>query len=200
MDNRQLCADVLIVGGGVAGLSCGLFTSQAGLLTMIFDHGHSQMRQVKAVNNFPGLTGSISGSELLSTMKDQVFQAGAVFVSEFVERVEFERDKPAGEGLVTIVTTSGTFCGHQLVIASNLYTHLLEEIGFRLEVNQHVPSGKIRFVEGAKWDGSTSDPRVHIAGLLSNIPSQSVIVAGQGAMVGVRIASDQLGKAYMWHE
>jgi thioredoxin reductase (NADPH) len=43
--------DVLIVGGGLSGLSAAIFTSRAGLNTVVFDKGESTISRVAVVTH-----------------------------------------------------------------------------------------------------------------------------------------------------
>ena len=46
--------DVLIVGGGVAGLSAGIFTGRAGLDTLVVSEGESILERNAHLENYPG--------------------------------------------------------------------------------------------------------------------------------------------------
>ena len=93
-----------------------------------------------------------------------------------------------------------TYEADRVIVATNLQTELLEALGFEIGVNENIKSGKIKKVVGVNWDGVTSIPNLYIAGLLAGLPSQVMIAAGQGAVVGVRVAQDATGEKYMWHD
>lgn len=187
--------DVLVIGGGVSGLSCALYTSKAGLNTVVLEHGESQLKSVKMVHNIPGIQKGISGADWLESARTQVFSAGGAIHTGKVESVTVT-DRP-----YTAITTEGRLWSSQyLVIAVNLGYPLLESLGFEVAVNEHVPSKKIRKVSKVGYDGKSHLPGVFFAGLLTDLPSQTVIAAGQGAFVGVQIASDFLKRPFMWHD
>lgn len=70
--------DVIIIGGGPAGLAAGLYTSRANLDTLLIEKGTlgGQLSWVKRIDNYPGFPDGISGSELASLMESQVLKFG----------------------------------------------------------------------------------------------------------------------------
>jgi thioredoxin reductase (NADPH) len=187
--------DVLVVGAGVSGLSCALYTSQAGLDTVVLEHGDSQLKSVKMVHNIPGVEAGISGAQWLESARNQVIHAGGAIRRGNVEAIAFN-ERP----YVAVTTDGNRWSARYLVIAVNLGYPLLESLGFEVAVNEHVPSKKIRKVLEIGYDGKSHVPGVFFAGLLTDVPSQTVIAAGQGAFVGVQIASDFLERPFMWHD
>lgn len=185
--------DVIVVGGGVAGLAASLFTQKAGLRTLVFDTGVSQLKRVSTVWNYLGKTGN-SGEQLIGDYRNQVTNAGVELRDEEVLSV-----KPEEESFV-VQTAAETYHAQYVIIATNLNTQLLTDLGFELVVNEKVPSGKIKQVKGIGWEGETQIPNLYVAGMLAGVPSQAIIAAGQGAAVGVNIATKATGKTYMWHD
>ena len=57
--------DAVIVGGGMAGLSAGVFLGRAGVRTYLLDAGESSLRRVERVNNYIGFPDGIGGAELI---------------------------------------------------------------------------------------------------------------------------------------
>lgn len=184
--------DVAIIGGGIAGLSAALFTGHAGLNTVVFDNGSSQIKQVSCLNNNLGTPG-ISGEKLLEQYRDQL--------KEYAElkNVEVELLQKVGSDFI-IQANGETYEAKWVVVATNLQTKLLESLGFEIGINENIKSGKIKKVIGVNYEGVTPIPNLYIAGLLAGVPSQVMIVAGQGAAVGVRIAQEATETKYMWHD
>jgi thioredoxin reductase (NADPH) len=185
--------DVIIIGGGVSGLSCAIYTSEAGLQTRVLDTDDSQLKSVSRIDNYPGFPDGVSGIDFLALIRQQARKYGTEILYGDVRRVRKD------QGMFRVATPLEVFSSRYLVIASNRYTQPAEDLGLLLEVNRLVPSGKIKKVIGSDWTGETSVKNLFVAGLLAGIPSQAVIAAGQGASVGMAIVSRELGKAHVWH-
>jgi thioredoxin reductase (NADPH) len=69
--------DVIIVGAGPAGLTCGMYTARRGLRTLILealpDAGGRAITAHK-IENYPGFPDAISGMELMRLMKEQALK------------------------------------------------------------------------------------------------------------------------------
>jgi thioredoxin reductase (NADPH) len=73
--------DVLIIGGGPAGLSAAIYTAQAKLKTIVVDRDlpGGQVKITHLVSNYPGFSEPISGYMLMHHMSEQAKSAGAEF-------------------------------------------------------------------------------------------------------------------------
>lgn len=83
--------DVLVIGGGPAGVTAAMYTARAGLHTMVIDKGLTAgaLGITGKIANYPGLSETISGAELLSRMREQAASFGAEFVFDKVIGVDF---------------------------------------------------------------------------------------------------------------
>ncbi len=65
--------DVIIIGGGPAGLTCGVYCGRSGLKTLLIERAllGGQVSLCSAVDNYPGFPSGISGVELAGRMEDQ---------------------------------------------------------------------------------------------------------------------------------
>jgi thioredoxin reductase (NADPH) len=65
--------EVIIIGGGPAGLTAGLYTSRAGLKSLLIEKGvfGGQITNAEHVENFPGFPDGIGGIELGDRMREQ---------------------------------------------------------------------------------------------------------------------------------
>ncbi len=65
--------DVIIIGGGPAGLTAGMYTSRARLKSLLIEKGlmGGQVTTTEFIENYPGFEDGISGAELTSRMEKQ---------------------------------------------------------------------------------------------------------------------------------
>lgn len=86
--------DVLILGGGPAGLSAGIYASRARMSTLMVEKQSAggQVIMCEAVENYPGHIGSSSGWELGSAMQQQAERFG--MQTHFAEVVSLELNGP----------------------------------------------------------------------------------------------------------
>ncbi len=82
--------DVVIIGGGPAGLTSGIYTGRASLKTLILEKGlpGGQIAQTEEVENYPGFPEPISGPELSERMVQQAKRFGAEIVMDEVQAIE----------------------------------------------------------------------------------------------------------------
>jgi thioredoxin reductase (NADPH) len=68
--------DVIILGGGPAGLTAGLYTSRYGLKSLLIERGlyGGQIVNARTVENYPGFPAGVSGMDLGQLMYDQAIK------------------------------------------------------------------------------------------------------------------------------
>lgn len=76
--------DILIIGGGPAGATAGIYSARAGLKVGILDKGLTTgaLGTTSKIANYPGVDGEISGAELLKVMRKQAQGFGAEFIND----------------------------------------------------------------------------------------------------------------------
>lgn len=86
--------NVIIIGGGPAGLSAGIYLARADLKPLIFAGSPpgGQLTLTSEVENYPGFE-SILGSELIEKMRNQAIKFGARIIDENVKTVDFSKAK-----------------------------------------------------------------------------------------------------------
>ena len=105
--------DLIIIGGGPAGLSAGLYAGRAKLRTLILEKEHTggQITTTAEVVNYPGIV-KTSGADLTSQMRIQAENFGVKFKTADVTDVDFN-----GE-IKTIKTNVGDIEGRAVIIAT----------------------------------------------------------------------------------
>ncbi|HAE34024.1 MAG TPA: thioredoxin-disulfide reductase, partial [Dehalococcoidia bacterium] len=70
--------DIIIIGGGVAGLSAGIFASRLGLNTLLLERlmPGGQVINAEVIEDYPGFENPISGAELVGKMQEQAMAVG----------------------------------------------------------------------------------------------------------------------------
>ena len=106
--------DIIIVGGGPAGLTAAIYARRAGKSVLLLEKESfgGQIASSPKVENFPGFT-AISGAELADRLYEQADALGARI--ELEEVVSVETGKPH-----TVTTDYGTYTGTALILATGM--------------------------------------------------------------------------------
>jgi len=83
--------DAIILGSGPAGLTASIYTSRAGLKTLVIAGvmWGGQLMLTREVENFPGFENGILGPDLMTTMRKQAERCGAELIFEHASTVDF---------------------------------------------------------------------------------------------------------------
>ena len=117
--------DIIIVGGGPAGLACGQYSARAGRKTVIIEEmaPGGQTMIIDEIENYPGLE-KISGYELAMKFEQQATGFGceiAYAAVNFIKRLD--------DGSFELTTSDGTFASPVVVIATGAKHRNLEVPG-----------------------------------------------------------------------
>lgn len=105
--------DVIVIGGGPAGLSAGLYASRARLATLLIEKAifGGQIANAELVENYPGFPDGVSGFELGDLMHQQATKYGLETIAAEVTGIELsERGK-------VVKTTEGQYTATAVIIA-----------------------------------------------------------------------------------
>src|SRR3979411_1210670 len=86
--------DLLIVGGGLAGLTSALYGARIGLRTAVVEQmaPGGQVLNVEKIENFPGFPQGIAGFDLGPMVQEQADAAGAEFVMDTAQQLSVNGD------------------------------------------------------------------------------------------------------------
>ena len=173
-------ADVIVVGGGPAGLSAALFTEKNGLDTLLFDTDSTWMHKAHLFN-YLGV-GSVDGSAFMETARTQVDSFG-------VDRRQGEAVEDVAEaddGFV-VETAEGEYTASYVVLATGANRDLAEALGCAFD-------GDVVDVDVTM---ETSVSNAYATGAMVRVEEwQAVIAAGDGAAAGLNILSTEKGDRY----
>lgn len=84
--------DLIIIGGGPAGLSAAIYSGRARLNTLVVEEliVGGQSSTTETIENYPGFPDGIGGYELAQKMEEQAKRFGIKFLFEKVERTELD--------------------------------------------------------------------------------------------------------------
>jgi len=171
--------DVVIVGGGPAGLSAGIFTARAGLETVLVTDGDPILRRNAHLENYPGFPAGVNSHRLLEMMGEQADRAGC--------------DRREGRVVDLQQSDSGFIAATadgQRLAASNVVAATKNTVDYLTGIDgvEILDRGK-KFVD-TDDRGRTGVAGLYAAGRLAAQPHQAIIVAGHGATVGVTLIED----------
>lgn len=114
MDETANIYDVIIIGGGPAGLTAGQYASRAKLKTVILDKSATAgaLAYSSKIENYPGLTHPLPGKELLDIMRHQATEFGAEYVETQVVGVN------VADEIKETITMDRAYSGKTMIIAT----------------------------------------------------------------------------------
>ncbi|GAB3419963.1 NAD(P)/FAD-dependent oxidoreductase [Haloparvum alkalitolerans] len=173
--------NVLVVGGGPAGLSAGLFAAKNGLDVTLFDTDGTWMHKAHLFN-YLGI-GSVGGSEFLATARQQADDFG-------VDRKQGEEvtGVATADGGFAVETDAGEYEADYLILATGANRDLAEELGCAF-TDEDVVDVDVTM--------ETSVADAYATGAMVRAEEwQAVISAGDGASAALNVLSKEKGEHY----
>lgn len=185
--------DVLIIGGGAAGMSCALVLGSAKNMPFATDkkigivmHQKSSALASGLFNNVLGIQPGTTGKEILENGKKQLSET-----YPHVTQIEKEKvNKIEGEaGNFSVYTNKNTYKTKYLVIAvgpSKLFN--IDGLMQYVELHQNLPAAKER-VQLKNINHKVANG-IYVAGVLAGWRSQFSVATGSGAHVATDILTE----------
>ncbi len=126
--------DLVIIGGGPAGLTAGIYGMRAGLDLVIvekFSPG-GQVINSYEIENYPGFAEPVEGWKLMSSMEEQTRRLGAEIIS--AEVVSIKKDA----GVFTVGLADGEIQARSVIIAAGAFNRRLNVPGEKEYVGRGV--------------------------------------------------------------
>lgn len=111
---EEVLYDVIIIGGGPAGLSAAQYAARSNLKTIVIDKSQTAgaLAFASKIENYPGLVESLTGKELLDIFRGQAIRFGAELIEAQVVGVRLE-----GE-IKEVYTMDAAYKGKTVIIAT----------------------------------------------------------------------------------
>ena len=106
--------DVVIAGGGIAGLTAGVTAARLGRKTLVLtgDVPGGQLMSIEKIDGYPGFPEGIPGYDLCPMLQDQAAAAGAEFMMTGLERLD------AQDGQWRVTTGEGDILARAVIVAT----------------------------------------------------------------------------------
>ena len=182
--------NVLIIGGGAAGLSCALVLGSAKKLAFtqnksigIITHQKTSDLQNALFNNVLGLSPGTTGDSILNDGKEQLAK-----LYPHVEQLDNEKvfEIIKDDNLFQVKTNKNTFQAELVVIAVG-YSNLITIKGLEDYIEPHPRAAQEKHRIWLKNTDHLIEKGLYVAGTLAGWRSQFAIASGSGAQVATDI-------------
>jgi thioredoxin reductase (NADPH) len=106
--------EIIVVGGGIAGLTAGLTAARLGRSTLVLtgDQLGGNLLSIEKIEGYPEHADGIAGFELMPTIQADAADAGAEFAATELQKLD------GGAGNWTLTTGEGEFAAKAVILAS----------------------------------------------------------------------------------
>lgn len=113
--------DIIIIGGGPAGLTAGIYGAMANKKVLILEKSYAggQVAEISKIKNYPGFE-EINGYDLSIKIKNQAKNLGVIFKTEEVVSCNLHDE------IKTVVTHKNTYSSKAVIIATGAYAKSLD--------------------------------------------------------------------------
>jgi thioredoxin reductase (NADPH) len=180
--------DLVIVGGGPAGLAAAVYGASEGLRTVMIEREApgGQAGQSSRIENYLGFPAGLSGSDLARRATDQARRLGA----ELLTVQDAARLRIEGAGRFIDLTGGGTLSANTVLVASGVSYRKMEAPGFEQFTGAGVYYGAAMTEARA-----CSDQHVVIIGGANSAGQSAVYFSGYARQVTMLVRADSLGKS-----
>ncbi len=184
--------DVLIIGGGAAGMSSALLFGSAQTLPFAKDkkigvifHQRSSALQNALFNNVLGLSPNTLGSDIMEQGKQQLedlYPSVALIEKEKVIEIRQEKD------VITITTNKNSYTANKIILAVGPKNFAIKGLEKYAETHAKLPTDIERTqLKNINYVVCTN---IYVAGVLAGLRSQFAIASGSGTAVAADILSE----------
>jgi thioredoxin reductase (NADPH) len=179
--------DLIVVGGGPAGLAAAVYGASEGLRTVLIERQApgGQAGQSSRIENYLGFPTGISGSELARRAADQARRFGA----EIIAVQDASSLEAAGAARLVHLAGGGTLSAHSVIIATGVEYRRLEAPGIEQLTGRGVYYGAA-LAEAPNVSGQD----VYVVGGANSAGQAAVYFARYARQVSLVVRADRLEK------
>ena len=180
--------ELLVVGGGVAGLTAATFTARAGLSTLVVDHGESILRRNAHLENFPGFPAGLNARLFVDMLQTQATRNGADYQKGRVD--DLSGTLEAGFVATVSAVDSDDETDTREIYADRILVASWAEVGYLDGIGVDIrDAGSKQYVDDDGL-GRTDVEGIYTAGRIAERYHQAVIAAGDGAETAITLIHD----------
>ncbi|MEV0384227.1 FAD-dependent oxidoreductase [Nonomuraea sp. NPDC050643] len=180
--------DLIVVGGGPAGLGAAVYGASEGLNTVLVEKYSSggQAGQSSRIENYLGFPDGVSGQQLADRARRQALKFGAELLSARVVTAL----EPRGQARVVGFADGGEIAAHAVILATGVTYRRLDAPGLDEFVGRGV------FYGAALTEApACRDTEVYIVGAANSAGQAAVYLSGFASKVHLLVRSDGLEKS-----